>query len=731
MKKLLSILLALSMIISCVSMMTFVANAEEETTPAGVKVEVTETFDGGFACLRSTAAGLTKDMAVNGKITKDFVIYNTSTTDAMHVYVEYAGNSGWQQLSIRTDKQVPAEGKTIFTVEIPCDAEGKTTNGVDVSALCLRIDIRSGLNTGNAIIIAADEKNPELDTIAGGRQGGTVGKVAVSTVTELPKEPVGIKFEMTKDFESGIQAFFRVESASLTKEMAVDGKITKNFVVYNTSTEAISVQAQYQNGWSDIASLIATKEIAAGAKETITLTVPCDANGTIDGTIALSALCLRFNVEAVEGKTLKNGDAVVVATENNPEVALITVGRTYDGSAVKLEGVAVSKVTELPTVVTPIPAGVKFEVTEEFDGGYANFRSEAAGFTKDMAVDGKITKTYVIYNPSKDAMILEIMFAGNSGWGLLSPAILAAKEIPAEGKETVTLTIPCDAEGKTNGGVDVSELCLRIDVKKQLKVGNAVIIATENNPEVASITKGSKQMGGTSTTGKVAVSTVTELPTIAEPSTSPESTAEPVGVKLEMTMNQAKGVQGFFRLDQSAGVTKDMAVNGKITKTFVLYNVSENALVVEAQYQDGWTNLKELTQAKEIPAGGKATFTFEIPCDANGTIDGTIPVTNLCLRFNIDAVEGSRLKKGDAIVIALENNPEIVALKARTYDGSAVKADGVVVSTVTELPKDPATKDPTTESKPTGDAIPVAMIAMAVVAFAGLAVVVAKKRRED
>ena len=200
------------------------------------------------------------------------------------------------------------------------------------------------------------------------------------------------------------------------------------------------------------------------------------------------------------------------------------------------------------------------------------------------------------------------------------------------------------------------------------------------------------------------------------------SAKDPVGV--QWTINKDVTGSIFISSDKAKGfITADDVKNGKVQKSFTVYNTGEHAIQVQFSASvlhqgtpESWEAVKN-TEWYTIPAGQSQLITYE--CDAKVTIntkglEKEYSYDQFFPRFDIKA-EGDTVKAGTSFIVA-GISPEVLM----KLDSSNAK-ESMTVSMVYELP---------TNSRPGGDLLPVALIA-AVVAAAVVLVVVAKKKKEQ
>jgi len=459
-----------------------------------------------------------------------------------------------------------------------------------------------------------------LDGASGAFASSTFNYYVDDMTIEKQAEPKGIKVEVTEDFVGdGAYTYVRTTSTGLTKEMAVDGKIVKNFVIYNTSDVAIKIEAMYQNDWSNVSgvsSVVHNDEIPAGEKKTFTLTVPCNASGMVTDTVALDALTLRFNVRAASG-SLKAGNAVIISAEGNKEIATIGAANRQGGTAGKAKA---SAVMTLPNTIV----GYAIEKTGTDTTTYGTTGTNGGSYTTADIKGGKLEKTYTIYNTNdyevNVGFALQATVAKKTS-GYAWAGRTASVNIPAKSSAEVTAYL---AEGTTAGKViipensdvneqevDVTKVFIRLDIKKgnTIEKGTKVIFEAKENDPIS-------KFAGTGWT----TTAVTELPAKTTP--TPTATATPIPTPVPVV----KGLK-------LVGTTKLLSSTGTAAKypTTAFAFTAEDILWDDASTGDGTEYTKK---------SGTITRVYDV------YNDGTVP-----FRAGVTVYGGNRLANGTSAVV--------------------------------------------------------------------------------
>ncbi len=224
MKKLLSVVLALAMIISCISMISISAADES----VGVKIEITEDIVGGHPYWRKASAGYTQDMAVDNVITVAYDVYNTSNHAIKFVLQP---QNGWSTVSgLTAKKEIPAQSKDTVSVQIKTDGNGNVVKAdgtvvCEISAISFRfdLDVGSNMTAGTSFIIASDNANDPIygigNMLLNGSSGGAATKTVVTTLPNLTvatPTPVADKAVVNGDAENGNTGWGNIHGGTTT-----------------------------------------------------------------------------------------------------------------------------------------------------------------------------------------------------------------------------------------------------------------------------------------------------------------------------------------------------------------------------------------------------------------------------------------------------------------------------------------------------------------------------------
>ncbi len=208
-----------------------------------------------------------------------------------------------------------------------------------------------------------------------------------------------------------------------------------------------------------------------------------------------------------------------------------------------------------------------------------------------------------------------------------------------------------------------------------------------------------------------------------EPTPVPEEPKEPVAVK--WTFDKDYSGEAFFCSANATGFITDADVkNGKVAKDITIYNTGSediqvwfSASVLHKGNPNSWEAIKN-TEKTVIPAGKSLLIHYE--CDAKVTIntkglEAEYTYDQFFPRLDVSNKDGGALKAGTEFIIS-----GIGVAYLEKLDTNA--KDFVTRSLVYELP--------TSGGSNNGDVLPIALLAVTVIASAVL-IVVAKKKKEQ
>ena len=372
------------------------------------------------------------------------------------------------------------------------------------------------------------------------------------------------------------------------------------------------------------------------------------------------------------------------------------------------------------------PVGVKFEVTEELVNAYGYFVLEHA-FTADDVVDGNITLSYDFYNPTDAAVKVNLWLQNN--WANIMeqvPTSRVTEELAPNSITTLTVSVPVNAENKVVIGdttAEISALLLRVQFDDQntenVPAGTYFVVAAEPGDILYSLSGGAtyfvKDTGSYS--GKVAKEILYELPEIEEeagPTPTPAPT--PNSVQIEVLEDTS-----YYLKSNTGKITNASVKDGVLTKTIYVTNIGEDdfkvnlllqATVKNSEGKDTWAGFG----AGYVDVPVKDTVKIEFECEVND--DGTVTILDQDVTLDklfvrLDFNSQSQLYEGTKLIIS--GDKEIVDALVANASSAKVTYAAVIYDVKVD----------------DGDVLPVAMIALVAVASVMAVVVVARKKKED
>lgn len=555
MKKLLSLVLALAILASCVSMISIFAGES-----ANVAVKLTANKDLSGLQYNRVKAGFTASDVVNGKITKTYKILNPND-HAIHVAVEY--QDGWTTLTkmkgtevnAKKTVNIPANSTAPFCVEIYVNDDNTVSYGANqtkaqLSNIYLRVDLASGssMAAGESFYVLCDANDAAHGLATGG------DAFTISSVTSVPA--IATKAVVNGDAENGTKGWGTLNGGAI--QNVADPDNANNKVMYFTpnggkwATPAFNIGAAMINdaeyGYNGAGAVEykltfrAKAEAGKGGafyfvynsenhldKAQIAAIVGEDkAKSPSYVTVSKKQIVLTdswqtFEVNFTVSKDYLDTLKALYESSHEKSGASYNVMFRLDGSPLcyanneffnyYIDDIKIEKAQK-------DPAGVKFEITETIEKGYPIWRKDSVGFTQAMAdANNNINLSYDIYNTNTSDLILEIWV--QKGW---NPTLINTKvTIPAGQKTNFAAVIKTDGNGnalKADGSVfaALSELSFRVDIRNEsLKdAGTSFVMATTNTNDVVYNLANAMIMDGNNT-GKTQKTVVTELPVAATP----------------------------------------------------------------------------------------------------------------------------------------------------------------------------------------------------------------------
>lgn len=757
MKKILSIVLALAIVISCLGMITIATGTEEATFKAAKFTEVSANSATYIAGWGEKFLFSANDATFNGKVTYSYILYNVGeeSIKAQLTFNNRAGNgvsSADQPQATSSTVTVAPGANAELTISINFVNGTATLNSsqgytATLTTLCLRLNLIqiSGATQPREFILVnngCDGADYFVDTFASTPKWTKVA----ATEADLPVEYAGVKLEAKEDKESAYNV-----SDYNHSPWGVDGSFTGtktlSYVIYNTSTKAVEVelyilgmsQSQAKSGDAETHKKVT---VPAGYKGDISALVNVE-NGTAklkaDGSlnVTLNALRVRFMIKFTGGGA--TGDAIVIASDDK-------VSSDFIINAFTTSGATKTALTELPTLnYTPAPSQPGGDDNQggegDGDGGQgevapkyiaAKFEEKTPSDTRqyicawgagkfledDATFNGTITNKYVIYNTGETELTINAVYNNQSGEnatvaGAVAADVLIApggyKELEISVKFVNGVAVIDESDNFTS---TLAQLRVRFNYKfSAAQKGNSFIIASatddENDYIIKTYVNDAKYVK--------TLLTKEQLPKI-------EAAKVPTGVTLT-TSEEADG-SGKLYFTTATGLVTDADVeDGVAVKTFKIKNNGDAAIEVKLDLQalagGSWKSPSGSTaQYYTIEPGKTVEVECEVDCENGNVIiaDEEISISKLFGKFSVKGEDGT-LPAGSSFTIYYAESE--AACFTDLINEKNTAHEYWTQETVF-----------TAAGANTGDVLPVAL--MATVAFAAIAlVVVSKKRKED
>lgn len=365
-------------------------------------------------------------------------------------------------------------------------------------------------------------------------------------------------------------------------------------------------------------------------------------------------------------------------------------------------------------------------------------------FLKSNIKDGKVSIEYTAYNMSD--VDIKIQPSVQVNWKFVTlngERAIPVFDVKAKSSEKITLTFDMNADGKVkdNDGnlVDLTKASLRFDFlnsdgESGLPAGTKFAIVPADKALVASMNK----IFGVAVI-RTHIGEAPVLPTPGEdatPTPGDDTPATPTPKKatgVKVTFNDdvtfADTSAMFFITDTNGGIASAADIkNNQITKTFKIKNHGEETIGVVVRLQatvkksdgvtDTWAGNPDKNDMVEIEPGKVGTVTITVPVkDGKVTIlEQEVPVEKLFARFDVTGEGGAcELPKGTSFTIFCDE--EVADALTKSW-----------VSNKDKLTRELSYESLDSNSSSNGDVLPVAFVAVAVVAAAAL-VVVSRKRK--
>ncbi len=705
MKKILSVLLTLVMVISCLSMVVFVASASGTETPAYDAVKLTIT---GSGYITSGKGIFEADASFTGTKTVKFAIKNIGTTDASYDIWIQGDGQGWETPSgetrVAANKSIKPGKVQIASVTIPVEngkvsfSSGKPAVGIET--LYFRIN---PAGSGEIIITAYESDEHNANAVLGAWNSS--GSRCTATPALVSDHLVALE-PVNNGLEDGGASWGAWRSSGDYTATADSDDATNTVAKFTAANEYGSVSYDvtsyvlgndtnpFYNGYSVGYYTVTFRAKAEAGKGGVF-------NVCLAGDVATDNVYSQNKYSATGGSFTmtdewKTFTTYVQVTEENVNVWAANndtkINVRLDGS----NGVRAFETGVFTYYIDDVQIEYASALKFTKQGTGSEYATKKA-YTKDMVKDGYITESFYVYNLNSEP--IKVRLYHQNGWsdptGAESSQYSITKTIPANTKMLYEFKLPATADGDTYKvfNAAITELTLRVQVDAGwMPQGSTFIVeeVSENGilPSYLKETLG-KNLGlaaiGAEDIPNYAEPVVTEKP--ADPTEAPEY----VGVKFT-AKSASTGQQ--YTVTKGGTFAADATFTGTKTITYTIYNTSDKdihfILVFCALVNGGWSHPNAGVGALLEP-GESAQLTASVDVvDGNVSVAGT-PVTlnNLLIRLNA-TFQGSGSEIGDTFVVATNGQNDKLLGTLQTQ---------FTAENITELPVVATT--PPTEPSPT------------------------------
>ncbi len=706
--------------------------------PAGIKFTSTEVIANNathYGTFEETY--FANDETFTGKKEATYKFYNTSN-HRMTVKIAFkVTDDGWHSYNAGQATATIEPGFNASLTAFVDVKDGKVTinnKEYDLSKVSIRVDAAFEEEAiGDSFIMTCDDSNDPIFL-----SNRTLNKMSKEAVYSLPADPtpaptpIGAKLEVTKEEvnNSGLIIFAKDGSPAIFEDDAdFTGTKKMSYVIYNASKKDLSATLYTCSVGKYQTDFFKTVVIPANKKAVVTVEFEV-VNGEVElggEKYPLSEIRARFNLNF---KKIVNGDVYYIAPANDVENDPLFAGTSSNN------GFKVTYVSEIPEMeyLEGFEPDVPSEdgATEEEPGedkvyiGAEFVQNEPSAeqhslcnwgggkfLENDPNFNGTISHKYIIYNTGASAMKVNLLYNNDKGRGssvegsFASATVLPGKKVELEiAIKFVDGVATLNDAGET---ATLSQLRLRLNVKFEEEVeGNKFVIASATDDPNDYFVSKYENAAFTKT-----LLTKAELPVVKVA----------VGITISTT-DEADGSGKFYLTTTTSGglcTSKDVK-DGILTKTYKFRNNGESAIEVKLDLQALAGGSWKSPEGKEcdwilIEPGKTVEVTCSVPVE-NGmvTIAGEeVSISKLFGKFSFRGEDGT-LPEGTSFTIFFAENEES---HFANMIGEAKMDEGWSSEIIFAA-----------SGAPTGDVLPVAIIATVMLA-AVLFVVVSKKRKED
>ena len=690
MKKLLSLVLALAIVISCFTLITIAGETEPDFKGAKF-TELDLTSRGTYFCSWNPnvfwkAADVTDDK--DGTFGYKYTIYNIGT-EAMKAQLSFntvtysptnvpntkypdatvmpnaitevktiePGESADLEISIAANN-----GWVTYVIKGTTD-QAERTYSMPLNYVAVRLDLAtiSGNNAARKFVIESkgcDGVDYFVDAYTSQKW-----QKEVATRADLPAPNAGIKAEVTNDAanNSGLLVFAKSSSGAIFEDDSTfTGKKTISYTVYNTSDADLNATLYVCTVGNYQTHNPKSVTIPANSKAVLENTFNVE-NGMVNvsGTeYSLSQIRPRFNLNF---KNLTNGDIYyiepTVANANDPIYAGASSNNGFTLTTVKelpnVDFMATPEPTieptEEPTPVTspetsPVtspeatkaPVGIKYSVKADQATGAVSVNDYGnSPWASDASFTGQKKLNYVVYNTStkevKVTLYITMMSGGITKNG--DAETIGTVTLPAGYKGDLSAyvnvedgTVKMKADDSLNGALNTIRLRFTLEFTGGAKIGDSVIIAPADGNSEDFVIK-------KFAAGGVDKEVVYQLPEDALTLATPKT---PIGIQFIAKEDKATGSIGVNDYNNSPW-DADPSFTGQKKLDYIVYNTSNKTVTVEFFI----TVLLDLTDDGEknstTHSGDAETYTkVTLPAGYKGELSALVNVENGIAKLKAD-----------------------------------------------------------------------------------------------
>lgn len=715
MKKLLSVVLALAIVIGCLSMATFAGDGQWPASTDVTAIRLVSDLTHSNKTMISKFTGITTNDIIEetvGDNTERYLllqykIYNLNSVSINVSAYSYVNSGGWQVLqqtypgneNDSNEQTIPANSARIYTIKIPVTADNKFTKNDGVTtyaigngaSLNVRIDQKNNHSNDRQFVVEA------LNEVSALFCENAADTQYIFTVTKMyganPVDVKGVKLTVTQntDANAGMIVF---GTAAGKQDGAVfedcpdfTGALTVSYTFYNPNDTEVSVGLRFTRrahwGYNAGNNLKGSEvTIPANSKAVLTNSINVT-NGklTLDGQeINASDIRIRFNIDY---QKLEMGAVYYIETTNanDPMFYGTTSNNGFSkGLAEEFPNLQMMETPVEPPVVPPatspetspetppeepqVPVGQKWTIKEDGTKTTLSINDyNRSPWAADDTFTGQKQLSYTVYNTSDKTVTVDLqimILLGGSTHNGDAETMSKKVTIPAGYKGEISALVNVEngtaklkADGSKDGALNLIRLRFNLTYASNYKKGDTIIIVpNDGNMNDFALTSFSAS--------EIDREDVYELPNY-------ETATDPVGQQWIIKEDSDKKSLSINDYGNSPWGNDD-SFTGQKKLDYIVYNTSKKTVTVELYL----TVLLDLTDNGEndpttysgdpetyakitLPAGGKGELSALVNV-VNGVAklkaDGSRDGNLNLIRVRFTLTYADNVKKGDSIIIA-------------------------------------------------------------------------------